>query len=343
MPSLDPFPMELYVRTPLKAILSGEHSVIYGHPCIAMALDLYTSGHARVARKATCPSSFPFPALLDIRTGKRLDLSNSMKEAIRLINEEVLTRLLTTRQSDTVRHYCESIDITVHRWALGKGLGSSASILVTHTALLLAASSNYSPSVLFDIALLGENHIHGKTTGMDLKTVIYGGIQIYNHDALYNAKISPDIFATRKVQVLIADSGVAKSTAQAVELVKQGGSKDTLARIGEISKDLIELLMNASIPGQVSDDSFYLAFSTLVQQNHNLLCSLGVTVTETECSRELLYHMGCFAAKLTGAGLGGCCIGFRTQHNSIANSSDTHVIEVGIGEGLLMTNTPQQI
>ncbi|ESU35522.1 Mevalonate kinase [Giardia duodenalis] len=341
MPSLGPCPLELYVRTPLKAILSGEHSVVYGHPCIAMALDLYTSGHTRVAKDPTCPSSLPFPTLLDIRTGERLDLSSSMTEAIRLINEEVLTRLPTIKRSDAACHHCEFVEIAVHGWTLGKGLGSSASILVTHTALLLAASSNYSPSMLFDIALLGERHIHGRTTGMDLKTVIYGGIQIYSHGALCNAKISPDIFAARRIQVLIADSGIAKSTAQAVELVSQGENNDTLAHIGETSKDLIELLLTASTPGKISNDSFYLTLSTLVQRNHDLLCSLGVSVPETERSKELLYHMGCFTAKLTGAGLGGCCIGFRTQHDLVVDSPDRHVIAVGIGEGLLMTDTPQ--
>lgn len=343
MPPLDESILQVHARAPLKAILSGEHSVLYGYPCIAMALNLYTSGRARILRDNKYPPRLPFPILLDSKTGDQLDLSSSMKEAICLINEEALRRLNAAGHSDTPCHYCESIELVVHKWALGKGLGSSASILVTHTALLLAASSIYSHSAVFDIALLGENHIHGRTTGMDLKTVICGGIQIYGRGALCSSKIASDIFLTRNIQIFIADSGITKSTAKAVELVRQRQSGDILEKIGSVSMNLIELLSNANDGSQTSDEVFCQALSALLKQNHNLLRSLGVSVAETEHSMDSLYRMGCFAAKLTGAGLGGCCIGLRSEGDSAACIFNAHILEVGVGEGLLVTNTTRPI
>ena len=335
--------LELYTRAPLKAILSGEHSVVYGYPCIAMALNLYTSGRARIIRDAKYPSSFPFPVLLDKETGERLDLSSSMGEAVRLVNEEILIRLTTTEQSGKACYYCESVEITVHKWALGKGLGSSASILVSHAALLLAASSIYSLSLLFDVSLLGENYIHGQTTGMDLKTVIYGGIQVYSHKTLCNSRIPSDILLAHGIQILIADSDITKSTAQAVKLVRQRQNDNTLAQIGSVSESLIELLSSTSSASKASDEDFRLALSSIIQQNHALLCSLGVSVPQIERSREALYHMGCFAAKLTGAGLGGCCLGLRRQGDSTMTGSNMRILEVSVGERLIVTKMPCQV
>lgn len=334
---LDSNVTEVYARAPLKAILSGEHSVIYGYPCIAIALDLYTTGRARISKGSKCPSCLPFPIFLDNRTGEHINPSTSMKEAIRLINEEVLSRLNVAEKPGTMCYYYEFIAINVHKWTLGKGLGSSASILATYTALLLAGSSISSPSTIFDVALLGENHIHGKTTGMDLRTVIYGGIQIYDHRKLNHSKIHPNVFLSHNIHILIADSGRPKATSEAVELVKQGQCKDILEQIGLISENIIKLLSSASDSDQRSDEDICQTLSSLLKQNHNLLCLLGVSVTEIEYVKNTLYHMGCFAAKLTGAGLGGCCIGLSTGSDFTADTSNTQIMEVGVGEGLLVT------
>ncbi|KAG5860398.1 mevalonate kinase [Encephalitozoon hellem] len=126
-------------RSPLKVILFGEHAVLSGERCLAVAVDVY--GYL------TIESSKSTEAVAIDAEGNYMDLFEKCRYAIPGF------RLIL------------SLDA-----ALGCGLGTSAAI-----SLLLSYAKARSPDILKE-ALEMENAFHGKASGVDVMACYTGGL-----------------------------------------------------------------------------------------------------------------------------------------------------------------------
>lgn len=215
----------------------------------------------------------------------------------------------------------------------GAGLGSSAAFCVaaTTTFLLLSGYStlgeNFSPNekqleVILSLSREAEAIIHTNSSGVDTTVSAIGGaIRFLKSGPIldYRTISSPQI----PWNILVVDSKVNRSTAAAVKAVADRFYEDPdsvmtiFHKIGLISDRALDILVTDHDVSQIA---------SLFISCHNLLTELGVSCQEIEDIITDLSDLG-LAAKVTGAGRGGCVIALPMSPTSsvidaLRNSSD---------------------
>ena len=182
---------------PGKLILSGEHAVVHGNPAIAMAVDRYAS--TTVGQEESDLVSFN---LFDLKYHKSMTLHSLKKLKTRLKEDfsafkkgefgikEVIKRPFELSQyalssifEKLTMQQKSGLHLTSHsQIPIGCGMGSSAAtILTTLHAIAQYHKLHLSPEKILELALDAENMQHGKSSGLDLQTSLYGGC-ILLHD-----------------------------------------------------------------------------------------------------------------------------------------------------------------
>ncbi|MCJ1292002.1 Mevalonate kinase [Xylographa carneopallida] len=209
---------------------------------------------------------------------------------------------------------------------IGAGLGSSASVSVCISSALLlqirtlAGPHPDQPRKESEVqierinrwAFVGEMCIHGNPSGVDNTVAAYGKAVIFKREDYGKPPYVQSMRNFPELPLLLVNTRHARSTA--VEVAKVGALKNTqpvvtgliLEAIDKITESAHEML---SAPGfdQSNHDSLKVV-GELLNFNHGLLVSLGVSHPRLERIRELVDTLGCGWTKLTGAGGGGCAI-----------------------------------
>ncbi|KAI9870649.1 MAG: Mevalonate kinase [Pleopsidium flavum] len=209
---------------------------------------------------------------------------------------------------------------------IGAGLGSSASISVCLSAALLlqirtlAGPHPDQPQDEAELqierinrwAFVGEMCIHGNPSGVD-NTVSTGGKAVIFKRENYSKppKVTP-LRNFPELPLLLVNSRQPRSTA--TEVAKVGALKEAhptvtdsmLDSIGKITESAHELI--ASPHYDQDDPASIQKLGDLINMNHGLLVSLGVSHPKLERIRELVDDTDIGWTKLTGAGGGGCAI-----------------------------------
>lgn len=209
---------------------------------------------------------------------------------------------------------------------IGAGLGSSASVSVCIAAALLVQSralsgphqdqqSSEAEQQLERInrwAFVGEMLIHGNPSGVD-NTVATNGHAVMFQRKDYNKPPSVEILRDfPELPLLLVDTCQSKSTA--TEVAKVGQLKQMHPAVVENILDAIDSITR-SVYDKISSDDFdpesresIAHLGELMNVNHGLLTSLGVSHPRLERLRYLVDQAGVGWTKLTGAGGGGCAI-----------------------------------
>lgn len=210
---------------------------------------------------------------------------------------------------------------------IGAGLGSSASIAVCIAAALLLQLRTLSgphPDQPPDEALLQierinrwafvyEMCIHGNPSGVD-NTVATQGKAVMFQRTDYNKppKVRP-LWEFPELPLLLIDTMQAKSTADEVAKVARlreahpGPVGSILDAIDSVTQSA-NTLLNDDGDFDATDADSLRQLGELMNMNHGLLASLGVSHPRLERIRELVDYQGIGWTKLTGAGGGGCSI-----------------------------------
>lgn len=132
-----------------KLILGGEHAVVYGHPAVALAVDLGT----RVVVDTAGPQGVHSPFRDD-----RLD--------------EALQRLLPS--PDWALTITSDVPV-------GRGMGSSAALSVAIVRAVCRAEGrpDPGPDATFNKAMEAERVFHGNPSGLDVAVAVRGGAIVY--------------------------------------------------------------------------------------------------------------------------------------------------------------------
>lgn len=287
--------MPAIARAPGKIILAGEHFVVLGAPAVAMAIDLYSE--AQVTPKGS-KTGVDVNADIPLRF-----LSGKPGNPVKLDPRELL-RPLQLAAEVTMKHVGISgrglqVDVECEI-PVAAGLGSSASTTVAIiSAVAKSRQMELSRKEIFTLAFAPENYLHGKPSGVDQATCIYGGIIQFNRP--FNVKI---LRPEREPVILVCDTRVHHATRTLVGGVvkksqrERGRFQDYIAEVREISSGVAKALREG-------DDE---DLGTLMNQNHDFLRKIGVSNPKLDHLVDVARRLGSLGAKLTGAGGGGCII-----------------------------------
>ena len=209
---------------------------------------------------------------------------------------------------------------------IGAGLGSSASVSVCiSSALLLQIRALAGPHPdqprkesqvqierINRWAFVGEMCIHGNPSGVDNTVAAYGKAVMFKREDYEKPPYVQSIRNFPELPLLLVNTRHARSTA--VEVAKVGALKTTQPVVTGLILEAIDKITESahgllSAPGfDKSDHDSLKVMGELLNFNHGLLVSLGVSHPRLERIRELVDTVGCGWTKLTGAGGGGCAI-----------------------------------
>ena len=225
---------------------------------------------------------------------------------------------------------------------IAAGLGSSASISVCISSALLLqirALAGPHPDQPIDEselqierinrwAFVGEMCIHGNPSGVDNTVAARGKAVLFKRE---NYNKPPTVTPLRnfpELPLLLVNTRQARSTA--IEVAKVGALKKSQPHVTDIILDAIDKVSESahelisSISRGGPDETTLHRLGELINMNHGLLVSLGVSHPRLERIRELVDTVGIGWTKLTGAGGGGCAI---TLLKSSLESEDLEKLE----------------
>ena len=264
-----------------KIILLGEHSVVYGFPALAAALD-------RGVRIDAVPTPAGGPLRVDVPSWNMkltADDDHSFARGLCAIADAIeLGRPPLTLIGDA-------------QIPPGAGLGASAAFAVAISRALLAHLKKPGDAAAVTAAAnASETVLHGKASGVDVALAVHGGIGVFRKSTgLRKIQIQP-------LRVLVGPSGAARSTAAMVDRVAKATSgSDTDVRLRELGS-LCDTGTASLLAGR------YDALGGDMNRAHELLAGLGVSTPLLDGLCDVARKLGAHGAKLTGAGGGGSVI-----------------------------------
>lgn len=281
-------------RAPGKIILAGEQFVVLGAPAVAMAIDLYSYAEAKSNRAGQVNVGIDVP-LRNLSTSRESSRGPSAQRFLRplsLAAEATLDHIGGTGEGVDVNSECEI--------PIAAGLGSSASTTVSIiSAVSTCQGAALERKEIFDLAFIPEKFLHGKPSGVDQATCIYGGIIEFTRPS----NIRPLRIKTDPI-LLLCDSGIHHETKALVgsvvkkSKIQRRDFRDYLTQMRSVSRGVAKSL-------RTGDDDY---LGQLMTVNHELLQKIGVSHPKLDHLVGVAKQAGALGAKLTGAGGGGCII-----------------------------------
>ncbi|MBQ1299021.1 MAG: mevalonate kinase [Aeriscardovia sp.] len=262
-----PFP-----RAHAKAIIVGEHSVLYGSPAIAVPL-------RSLEIEVDCsPTLFESSINTDGFCGRLRDLPKNFS-GISLL----AARMLGSHCVNL--HFKSSIP-------QGAGLGSSAaSSLAMARSLNFALSMRLKEDDILELCSQAEDAVHGKASGLDLCTCA-------SKTPIFFSKGVPAPLPSLGAFLLVVYSGEGGKTKSAIKKASRAPkSEEIMERLCKICTETVENWGKAEKVGEA------------MTKAHALLRELGLSTPKLDEIVERCMDLGALGAKLTGSGLGGCAIG----------------------------------
>lgn len=277
-------------RAHAKAILLGEHAVVYGAPALALPIPQLTAT-ASVGWSPHSPDG-PHDMSLTMTGSASRPMVTQASESLRRLTAEFRASMGVTDRL----HLDMVIDCAIPP---GRGLGSSAACA---RAVVLALADLFdreiSQSTAFDLVQTAENVTHGRASGVDAMAV---GASV---PLLFQAGGAQELAVGCEGLFIIADSGVVGRTKDAVELLREGflrhpGSQERFVRRASV---LTEEARHAFAEGRPEE------LGSRLTDYHELLRTAGLSIDRIDTLVEAARTAGALGAKMTGGGMGGCMI-----------------------------------
>lgn len=289
-----------------KAILFGEHAVVYGAPAIAIPVDSLT------AEAVIEPGPPGLRIISSLYTGTVDDAPERLAPvvtAIRASLERAGLAGLTAGSPDEPTGVTVTITSTIPH---ERGVGSSAAVAAAIArAAFDLAGAELDSETLFDLIQTAERVAHGTPSGIDARTVAATGAIRFNRGAVAPIRVGAPLI------LAFADSGHPGSTAKAVGSVRElrerapESTDALLSRLAEIAEQSIDTLASGD----------HTAIGAAMSEAHAILHEVGVSSERLDAIVAAARSVGSAGAKLTGGGLGGCVI-------AVADSLD-HAAQIG--------------
>lgn len=272
-------------RTWAKVILLGEHSVVYGHPAVALPLhDLRMRATAVPVPGPSRLCSLDYRGPID-RSGPRF--------------------ACVARAFDKAREFSgrlgQSFEITTRSdFPHARGLGSSAAASgAVIRAVLDACRRDASADELFALTQMAERVAHGNPSGLDAAATSSSSPIRFQ-----GGRMRPVSQRIAHAHLVIVDSGVQGSTREAVSGLRRRYEQDAegtgplIDGLGALARTAITALHDGDAP----------ALGEAMNRAHTVLAGLDLSLPVLDRLVGAARRAGALGAKLTGGGLGGCVI-----------------------------------
>ncbi|MFF7451816.1 MULTISPECIES: mevalonate kinase [unclassified Streptomyces] len=277
-------------RAHAKAILLGEHAVVYGTPALALPIPQLTA----TANAGWSSHSADAPG------GLSFTMTGSASRAVVTLASDGLQKLASAFKERMGVPGSPHLDVILDgAIPPGRGLGSSAA---NARAIVLALADLFGrelpESTAFDLVQTAENMAHGRASGVDAMAVGAPGPLLFQAGRAEELAIGCDgLF-------IIADSGTAGSTKEAVELLREGFRREAGAEERFLGRaaELVEEARRALADGSPKE------LGARLTDYHELLRAAGLSTDRIDAMVSAALDAGSLGAKITGGGLGGCVL-----------------------------------
>lgn len=289
---------------PGKVILFGEHAVVYNRPAIAVPV---TQAQARATVTADLRGSLgrvwiDAPA---IKLSASLE-SLSPDHPFNVLFHALRAKLGVTTLPAMRLRIASSLPVAA---GMGSGAAVSVAILRAVSAFL---GQPLEDTLVCELAFQTEKAYHSTPSGIDNTVITYARPVFFRRGQPLEF-----LQVVQPFTLIIAQSGIASSTASVVNRVRRAWEQETeryemlFDRIGAITN----LARQHIVLGQPA------ALGQLMNENHSLLCELGVSCPELDHLVQTAQQAGVLGAKLSGAGGGGNMIALTLLEQAEAHAS----------------------
>jgi len=268
--------MSIKVSAPGKLLLLGDHSVVYGYPCLVTAVDKRLYVEAEVIESDNDDIITP-----------QVKESRFVLESIAYFKEQFQIK--------------ESVRIkTKGDFSHQVGLGSSSAVTVaTFKALSLLFNKQMNLRELFQMSYHVNLLIQGVGSGFDIAAATYGETLEY----VVGGKVIEPLHI-KSLPLVVGYSGIKADTPFYIRRVAEAfkSKKEEMESIFNSMKTLVERAKK----GLLSNDLTQVGQA--MNKNQELLVKLGVSTPKLDDMVSSAVSAGAYGAKLSGAGGGDCMI-----------------------------------
>lgn len=313
--------MKVLATAPGKATLFGEHSVVYGRPAIAMAINRRVTVELTSRKDDKAVLHFPDVSVKGFTLtfkGEAITAKTNKANASQAAGYVVeAIRTVAKRLGDY-----RGVNVTVKsEMPVGAGLGTSAAVAIaTAAAYSELLGKRFDGPALSRIGREVELRVQKVSSGMDSSVIALGGLvefQLKGSDL-----VAHPLHFKEEMPMVLGYCPRISTTAQSVARVAQ--LRDRNIHVIEKVFDSIEQVVLEAKKKIVGGETASLG--ELMNINQGLLSALGVSTLKIE---EMVYaarKAGASGAKLTGAGMGGsvlCLVNSSTLTKPVALALST--------------------
>ncbi len=303
-----------------KVILFGEHFVVHGLPAIAAALSLKTT--ANITLTKTHETNINKYTLIDNRPKINSFKPTKTDKYLKLVQN------IFAQANNKARYKnCARITLAGDLPVTSGGIGASAA-----TAVAIARAVNHTFNLNWDnhtvnaIAYAGEKAVHGTPSGIDNTAATFGKtfwfqknteletlkkyVPKNKHKHVHNEYTYNDLKLTHPLHIILVDSAIRSDTHDVITHVKNFMHKkpEETLELFSAYNTLVHKAHDALVSQNKSCTKNIEILGALMNQNHALLRSLGISCKKLDHMIDQALKAGALGAKLTGTGRGGLII-----------------------------------
>ena len=262
-----------------KIILIGEHSVVYGYPAIAIPLKK-----------------------IEIECAIEEAKSNFFYDETDTLSVAIFTALKYLKKENVKIKYKITSQIPQKR-----GMGSSAAVSIAAIrAIFNYFGENLEDELLEKLVNTAEIVAHKTPSGLDAKTCLSDkAIRFVKNKGFSYIDLNLDVY------LVIADTGIYGNTGEAIQNVKNLGSKAELSlkKLGRLTDEMTRILTgNIENKEEKIRREKISKIGEIMTAANTELGKLNITIEKTELFVKTAIENGAAGAKISGGGLGGCVI-----------------------------------
>ncbi len=279
---------------PGKAILLGEHGVVYGQSCLSVAVDM--------------------------RVGVEMEKGEEFT---------VNSKKMDSKRHTYIKHAVETLwdgeplnIATFSKIPSASGLGSSAAITVATVACLLKMSHAFTLEYTAQKSFEIEYEVQKGGSPNDTSACTHGSAIILSKEekegfvwSISRQEKKWFVYPVDipEIKLVIGMTGIKSKTKKQVEKVRKFVKYSSFAR--ELTEEMGSLVTEGIYALKKRD---FARLGEIMNEDQKILHTLGASSSELEKLISSALRAGAYGAKLTGAGGGGSMIALTDEHEKIA-------------------------